>query len=296
DDEARLQGAGPRLERDACGQRRAVTEGRPSGPWRQRRRLARRRSDAVDPEAVIELLPSSCAVVELLGTLRLPRPLRTETGSSLGPNRGSRPAIEPLHRPLELVPPEPVGLCERHLLDDRRRVEFLQCEERVAKRQPVGDDEDRPLRPLKDTPEAPDVARRHLGSALAAGRLLGWRAGARPRAVLLEGPSLELTEADVVQLGDHETRDVAAGEREVGGLARPRELARHAELDRLVGEAGAELPRLLAPELGEPARLGWVAADDACRAELALAVPGQDHRLHASEPYGDQAQSKLSSR
>ena len=129
-----------------------------------------------------------------------------------------------------------VRLGERDLLDDRRRIEALQGEERVAERQPVGDDEDQPLRAREDEPETADVARRHLGPALAAGRGLRRVACPGPPAVLVERLALELAEADVVQLGHDEPGHVPSGQGEVGRLAHTEELARHAELDRLVRE------------------------------------------------------------
>jgi hypothetical protein len=46
----------------------------------------------------------------------------------------------------------------------------------------------------------------------------------RPLAVIGEQFSLERAEADVVQLREHQARDVAALEREVGRLLRTQEL------------------------------------------------------------------------
>ena len=115
-------------------------------------------------------------------------------------------------------------------------------------------DEDRPLRPREDRPVGPDVAAHGLGAAVASAwsRVLG-AVRVRPGAVLGQGTPLELAEADVVQLGHDEARDVAALEREVGGLLRSLELRDDAELELVAREQLAEPAGLLAPGLGEGA-------------------------------------------
>jgi len=92
----------------------------------------------------------------------------------------------------------------------------------------------------------------------------------RPGSVFGQGPSLEVAEADVVQLREHEPRDVAALEGEVRCLLRPLELRDDAQAQVVAAQEAPEPARLLAPGLGEGARRARIAVRSPDDRELAL--------------------------
>src|SRR5262249_38413130 len=111
----------------------------------------------------------------------------------------------------------------------------------------------------------------------------GRRGAGGPRAVLLEARPLEATDERVVQPAVDLARDVAAGQRQVGGLSRPQELARDAEVERSVAELVAEAARLLAAAFRQPHRHRDVAVEAAVGGVLALAVAGEDGSPHQNK-------------
>ena len=138
--------------------------------------------------------------------------------------------------------------------------------EHIPHRQAVDDDEHRPLGAAQADAVAADVAADSARPALAAaGRRLFWSMRSGPGAVVGEGEPLELAEADVVQLGHDEPRNVAARKGEVGRLPRALELAHDAEVERLSREQLAEAACLGAAGRGEAegdARVAVRAAGD----------------------------------
>src|SRR5439155_2508965 len=161
-----------------------------------------------------------------------------------------------------------------NLLHLRRRYAAGRRFEDVTHREAVDYDQDRPLRPRQDRPVAPHVPADRLRAALAAARrfLLGI-VEVSPGTVIGERAALELAEADVVQLREHEARNAATLEREVGGFLGAPELAHDAKVDRRVRQELAEPPSLLAPELGERSGDLRIAVRQALDREHALGVP-----------------------
>ena len=102
----------------------------------------------------------------------------------------------------------------------------------------------------------------------------------RPGSVLGQGPSLEVAEVDVVQLREHDPRNLAPLESEVGGLLRALELGGDAEAEVVPFEELTEVAGLLAPGLGEGAGRARLAVRSPDDRELALAVPCQNDRVH----------------
>ena len=136
--------------------------------------------------------------------------------------------------------------------------------EHVADRQAVSHDEDRFLGAREDLPKAAHVAPDRLDPALAAaGRPIERPMRSRPGSVVGQRAALEATEADVVQLRQHEPWDVAPPECEIGGLTRPLELRGGAQVESLaVARAGLELRLVNATSLEatqrEARRIGFV--------------------------------------
>ena len=96
--------------------------------------------------------------------------------------------------------------------------------------------------------------------------------GARPGTVVAQRAAFERAEADVVQAGEDEPGDVAAGQGEIGGLLRSLELAGHAEIERRVREELAEPSRLRLSLGRQPAGDARVAVGQPSDRELALGM------------------------
>jgi hypothetical protein len=80
----------------------------------------------------------------------------------------------------------------------------------------------------------------------------------------------------IVQARVDEPGYIAPLEREVGRLSHTLELARDAEVERLIPQQSAEPTRLLAPSRGQPDGHGGVTVQPADRRILALAVTRED--------------------
>ena len=102
----------------------------------------------------------------------------------------------------------------------------------------------------------------------------------RPGSVVGQRPSLEVAEADVVQVREHEPRNLASLESEVGGLLRALELGGDAQAEVVPFEELTEAASLLAPGLREGAGRARIAVRAPDDRELALAVPCENDRVH----------------
>src|SRR5436190_21194342 len=199
----------------------------------------------------------------------------------LSPEGCGSPAFEQRDCLFELASRQPKGLRIHDLLDKRGGIAVLERIQDIANRQPVGDDEHERLGSLENPAVGTHIACDCPAPALPAAWRLDRRfVGGRPFAVVGERVTLEAAEADVVQLRQNEARDLASGEREVGGLANALELTRHAEIDLDVAEPFPEPASLLLADRGQGARDGGIAVDCADDTELALAVAGEDHLVH----------------
>ena len=132
-------------------------------------------------------------------------------------------------------------------------------------------------RPLEQPAERAGVAGDDRVPALAvAGRHVGRAVRPRPLAVRLERAALEGAVARVVQLRPRLGRDVAAGERELGGPARPRERGGDAEARsarrRAPRRGGAPAPRPRAS--AGPPRRRRCSARPACSCRSRRGGPG----------------------
>src|SRR5207247_9041050 len=98
------------------------------------------------------------------------------------------------------------------------------------------------------------VASRCIVEALAAREGLIPPVSALPRTIVVERAAFELSDADVVEERLEQARHVAARERELDGLERPREPRVYAEVDRQPRELVANPPGLPPPVVGQRTR------------------------------------------
>ena len=111
----------------------------------------------------------------------------------------------------------------------------------------MANDEDRPLGPCEEPPEALHIAEPRLVEALAAGEAVLTRPAALPRAIVVDRPAFELAHVDVVEERLAREGDGAALERSLGGLKRAVEARVHAELERDSGDFQSQATCLLDP-------------------------------------------------
>lgn len=117
--------------------------------------------------------------------------------------------------------------------------------------------EDDVLRLLEQHVERGGDPLRRLHPALTPTGALGVRRlGPRPRPVVVERAALEGAEADLVELGHHDTIGVATVEDERERLLRAHEPRRDTEVDLLAGKRLPQGARLLDPLSGEPLARG----------------------------------------
>ena len=95
---------------------------------------------------------------------------------------------------------------------------------------------------------------------------------------LRPGEALPLADVDLAQLAQRDNVGAEARRDDLRCLARPREVARVDELDRLAGELGRERVRLLASRLVER-RVG-VALEAPLAVPVRLAVPHEEQLRH----------------
>ncbi len=154
--------------------------------------------------------------------------------------------------------------------------------QRVADRDLVADDEDRPLGTVEHHAEAACVPARGIVEAFAPGERIAPAVRPLPGFVRLDRVALEVADIDVVEQRLLEHRHRPAGEDPVRGLPRSRETRVHAEVDRQLGELASQ-PLRLVPALvcqRDPHR--GIAVDAARGIERRPAVPGEDEQTHAS--------------
>src|SRR5438034_5212849 len=218
-------------------------------------------------------------------TRRAPAPPngQARTRRRVSPGWRRAPVLQNGNRAGETGRRQPVRVCVLDQRHTRRGGRPFEACENVRDRQRVGHDEDALLGPSEYEPKAAHVPRDDVQPALAASRRLVPRcSGRRPGAVLLEGAAFEIPVTRVVQLRHDEAGHRAAGERHVGGLPCPVELARHTQVDRIGGDLPPQLARLLFSPNGERPTHSDHAVHQLMLAEDALAVARQDHRLHST--------------
>jgi DNA-binding NarL/FixJ family response regulator len=147
----------------------------------------------------------------------------------------------------------------------------------------VADDEDRRLGPGKESTVRAGVSRRRVIESLATGEGIAPEMGALPAAVLGNRLSLELADADVVEVRQHDLRDVASGERDRGRLLRAREPRGDGNVDLEARDLVAQGPRLGLSGLAQTAITGGIRIDDAGDVEERFAVPGEQEDPHRGD-------------
>ena len=133
---------------------------------------------------------------------------------------------------------------------------------------------------LEQAPGSRRVASCGVVEALAAGEGLVAPVGMLPRAVLVERRAVEVADVDVVEERLDDERNLAARERDLGGLERAAEPRVHAGVERNVRELEPELARLLPAEVRKADRTSGVAAHAPLAVERGLGVAGEDEEPH----------------
>jgi hypothetical protein len=139
-------------------------------------------------------------------------------------------------------------MCERvlHRCYSRGWHEAARPVEDVTERECVPDQEHRRLGTSEHAAQATREAGGRLGTALtsARSRHRWWLAGG-PRSIIVQEPTVEASEVDLVELRHDDRRDVAACESDLQCFLRPPQLGGHTELDLRPRECILEPPRLL---------------------------------------------------
>jgi hypothetical protein len=144
----------------------------------------------------------------------------------------------------------------------------------------VADDDDHGLGALEERPVRAGITRRGVVEALAAWKRLVAGAPLLPRPVLAECAPFQLADADVVELGDDDVRDITSVERDRRGLLGSGETRGDDKIDLERRDLMAEQPSFLLALRAQPGVDSRICVHDTRHVEPRLSMPGEQEGPH----------------